>query len=37
VCPREAEAHLRHRYDRVIALERPLVRRSLRWHYDTFA
>jgi len=37
VCPREAEADLRHRYDEVIAVRRPLVRRSLRWHYDTFA
>jgi len=37
VCPREAEADLRHRYDEVIAVTRPLVRRSLRWHYDTFA
>jgi len=37
VCPREIEAELRGRYDDVIAVERPLVRRSLRWHYDTFA
>jgi predicted phosphoribosyltransferase len=37
VCPREAEADLRHRYDDVIAVTRPLVRRSLRWHYDSFA
>ena len=37
ICPREAEADLRHRYDEVIAVTRPLVRRSLRWHYDTFA
>lgn len=37
VCPREAEADLRGRYDDVVAVERPLVRRSLRWHYETFA
>ena len=37
VCPRETEADLRRRYDDVIALTKPLVRRSLRWHYDTFA
>jgi len=37
VCPREAEADLRRRYDEVIAVTSPLVRRSLRWHYDTFA
>ncbi|HEY5135254.1 MAG TPA: phosphoribosyltransferase family protein [Candidatus Nanopelagicales bacterium] len=37
VCPREVEADLRQRYDVVIAVTRPLVRRSLRWHYETFA
>lgn len=37
VCPRESEVSLRLRYDDVIAVTRPLVRRSLRWHYDTFA
>jgi len=37
VCPREAEADLRTRFDDVVAVERPLVRRSLRWHYETFA
>lgn len=37
VCPRESEAHLRQRYDDVIAVTKPLVRRSLRWHYETFA
>jgi len=37
ICPREAEADLRHRYDEVIAVTRPLARRSLRWHYDAFA
>jgi predicted phosphoribosyltransferase len=37
VCPRDSEASLRMRYDDVIAVTRPLVRRSLRWHYDSFA
>jgi len=37
VCPREVEADLRRRYDEVIAVTRPLARRSLRWHYDAFA
>ena len=37
VCPRDAEAQLRGPYDDVIAVDRPLVRRSLRWHYGTFA
>jgi len=37
VCPRETEADLRRRYDDVIAVTQPLVRRSLRWHYETFA
>ncbi len=37
VCPRESEAQLRARYDDVIAVTKPLARRSLRWHYDTFA
>jgi putative phosphoribosyl transferase len=37
VCPREVEAELRGHYDDVVAVTRPLVRRSLRWHYDTFA
>ena len=37
VCPREAEAALAHRFDAVVAVTRPLARRSLRWHYDTFA
>lgn len=37
VCPREAEADLRTRYDDVVAVHRPLVRRSLHWHYETFA
>ena len=34
---RESEAQLRARYDDVIAVTKPLARRSLRWHYDTFA
>lgn len=33
VCPREAIADLQHRYDQIIAIDRPLVRRDLRWHY----
>ncbi|MBI1378581.1 MAG: hypothetical protein GC157_14025 [Frankiales bacterium] len=37
VCPQEAETDLRTRYDEVVALVRPLERRSLQWHYDTFA
>lgn len=37
VCPREVEADLRRRFDDVVAVDRPLVRRSLRWHYETFA
>jgi predicted phosphoribosyltransferase len=37
VCPRETEADLARRYDEIVAVTRPLVRRSLRWHYDTFA
>jgi predicted phosphoribosyltransferase len=37
VCPREAEADLQSRFDEVVAVERPLVRRSLRWHYENFA
>jgi predicted phosphoribosyltransferase len=34
VCPREALANLQHVYDEVIALDTPLVRRSLGWHYE---
>ena len=37
VCPREAEADLRYRFDAVVAVTRPLARRSLQWHYGTFA
>ena len=36
VCPREALADLQHRYDEVVALVRPLARRSLAWHYTSF-
>jgi len=37
VCPREAEARMLGVYDAVVAAVRPLARRSLRWHYPTFA
>ena len=37
VCPREASATLDHLFDRVVAVVRPLARRSLTWHYATFA
>ena len=37
VCPRDSEVGLRQVYDDVIAVTRPLVRRSLRWHYESFA
>jgi predicted phosphoribosyltransferase len=33
VCPRQVETHLARRYERVIAIDRPFGRRSLRWHY----
>jgi uracil phosphoribosyltransferase len=33
VCPREAIADLQHRYDQIVAVDRPMVRRDLRWHY----
>jgi predicted phosphoribosyltransferase len=36
VCPREVQADLERRYDEVRAIVRPLVRRSLHWHYATF-
>lgn len=36
VCPREAEPALRSLYDEIAAIDRPLVRRDLRWHYATF-
>ena len=37
VCPRDAEAELRLCFDSVVAVQRPLVRRSLHWHYESFA
>jgi predicted phosphoribosyltransferase len=36
VCPRQAQAQLQHVYDRIVAVDRPLGRRDLRWHYRTF-
>lgn len=33
VCPREVQPRLAVRYDDVVAVVQPLVRRSLRWHY----
>lgn len=36
VCPREAQPVMERVYDEVIALDRPMVRRDLRWHYDDF-
>lgn len=33
VCPRQALATLRLAFDEVIAIDIPLARRSLRWHY----
>lgn len=36
VCPREALADLQHRYDLIVAVARPLARRSLTWHYADF-
>ena len=36
ICPREALADLSLRYDEVVAVVRPLARRSLTWHYDDF-
>lgn len=36
VCPREAMADLTHRYDRIIAVQTPMARRSLTWHFDDF-
>ena len=35
--PVGAEEGLRLRYDDVIAVTKPLERRTLRWHYETFA
>jgi predicted phosphoribosyltransferase len=36
VCPREIEPLLRGIYDEVIAVVRPLARRSRQWHYERF-
>ncbi len=36
VCPRDALADLHHRYDLVVALVKPMGRRSLSWHYEDF-
>lgn len=36
VCPREAMADLAHRYDRVLAVQTPMARRSLAWHFEDF-
>lgn len=36
VCSREAMAGLAHLYDEIIAVDRPLGRRALAWHYDDF-
>jgi len=36
VCPREARADLALRYDDVVSVAAPLVRRSLAWHYEDF-
>ncbi len=36
VCPRQTEVTLAKVYDQVLAIVRPLARRSLRWHYQQF-
>lgn len=36
VCPREAMGDLALRYDDVVAVSTPMVRRSLTWHYEDF-
>ena len=36
VCPMEAMADLRHRYDVVVAVSKPMARRDLTWHYADF-
>lgn len=36
VCPREAMADLSRRYDRVLAVKTPMVRRDLAWHFEDF-
>lgn len=37
VCPRQAAASLALVYDEIVAIERPLGGRSLRWHYRDFS
>lgn len=36
VCSRESMASLQHRYDQIVAVVRPMVHRSLSWHFDDF-
>ena len=36
VCSGESMASLQHRYDRIVALVRPTVHRSLSWHFADF-
>ncbi len=36
VCPRQTEVTLANVYNQVVAVVRPLARRSLRWHYQQF-
>ena len=36
VCPRQVEAELTALFDGIVALDRPLARRDLRWHYADF-
>lgn len=36
VCPREVRADLDLRYDTVVAVAQPMVRRDLAWHYADF-
>jgi putative phosphoribosyl transferase len=36
VCPRDALEHLQRRYDLVVAVAKPMGRRSLTWHYADF-
>ncbi|MGI9196771.1 MAG: phosphoribosyltransferase family protein [Candidatus Nanopelagicales bacterium] len=36
VCPREARPAMERVYDAVIAVDSPLARRDLRWHYADF-
>lgn len=36
VCSREAMAGLNHLYDQIIAVDQPMGRRALSWHYSDF-